>query len=154
VTIDYGHAFGMVEAKRKEDRMMKVRWTGTTLQVTAVMAGAALLATLGAGDALAVEGLSGHSAHIETEMGGALKIAGAVATVAGVIMGVVGAMKLKNMANDRAGPGDGAVQTIMTLVAAAALIVVPQLLGIGVGTLFGSDGNTSAQVESIDSVLN
>lgn len=95
------------------------------------------------GSAFAGAGLVGLSSNVGSQTSAALQVVGAIAQVAGAGFGLVGGMKLKNASDDRG--QEGLKAPLVMLGAAAVLIGLPQVLGVGVGTVFG---DTSSLVDA------
>ena len=71
-------------------------------------------------------------------------LAGIVAFLAGFVFGIMGFMKLKANAANPNDPSNKVSTGFILIFVGAALIAVPTVMGVGVGSIFGSGGkNTS-----------
>lgn len=119
----------------------------------AALVGVGLGVVLDPSVAMANSGLTGLGTNAGNQAKGALQIVGAIAQVAGAGFGLVGGMKLKNASDDRG--QEGLKAPLFMLVAAAILIGLPQVLGVGLGTVFGSQVgvvNATASGGGLDSI--
>lgn len=77
-------------------------------------------------------------------LGPLANFAGALAFLAGVVIGIIALLKFKAHSSNPNDPSAKLSSAFTLVFVAAALIGLPMLLGVGVTTLFGSTGQTTS----------
>jgi len=108
------------------------------------IAGAAAVLALTASGALAqVADVKEVSEKVGTQLEALGSLAGIVAFLAGFVFGIMGFMKLKANAANPNDPSNKVSTGFILIFVGAALIAVPTVMGVGVGSLFGDGGQNT-----------
>ncbi len=105
---------------------------------------AALTLVAGDASAQAVTDVKGVSGKVGEQLIALGSLAGIVAFLSGFVFGIMGFMKLKANAANPNDPSNKISTGFILIFVGAALIAVPTVMGVGVGSIFGGGGpNTS-----------
>jgi len=108
------------------------------------IAGAAAVLALTASGAMAqVADVKEVSEKIGTQLEALGSLAGIVAFLSGFVFGIMGFMKLKANAANPNDPSNKVSTGFILIFVGAALIAVPTVMGVGVGSLFGDGGQNT-----------
>lgn len=108
------------------------------------IAGAAAVLALTASGAMAqVADVKEVSEKIGTQLEALGSLAGIVAFLSGFVFGIIGFMKLKANAANPNDPSNKVSTGFILIFVGAALIAVPTVMGVGVGSLFGDGGQNT-----------
>ena len=108
------------------------------------IAGAAAVLALTASGAMAqVADVKEVSEKIGTQLEALGSLAGIVAFLSGFVFGIMGFMKLKANAASPNDPSNKVSTGFILIFVGAALIAVPTVMGVGVGSLFGDGGQNT-----------
>ena len=108
------------------------------------IAGAAAVLALTASGAMAqVADVKEVSEKIGTQLEAFGSLAGIVAFLSGFVFGIMGFMKLKANAANPNDPSNKVSTGFILIFVGAALIAVPTVMGVGVGSLFGDGGQNT-----------
>jgi len=109
----------------------------------AVLSATATLAA-GAAHAQATKDIAGVSGQVGGQLIALGELAGIVAFLAGFVFGIMGFMKLKANASNPNDPSNKVSTGFILIFVGAALIAVPTVMGVGVGSLFGTGGDNTS----------
>ncbi|HDZ51505.1 hypothetical protein LCGC14_0112260 [marine sediment metagenome] len=88
------------------------------------------------------------SKTVGTQMIALGSLAGIVAFLAGFVFGIMGFMKLKANAANPNDPSNKVSTGFILIFVGAALIAVPTVMGVGVGSIFGDGGDNTSLTEN------
>lgn len=88
------------------------------------------------------------SKTVGTQMIALGSLAGIVAFLAGFVFGIMGFMKLKANAASPNDPSNKVSTGFILIFVGAALIAVPTVMGVGVGSIFGDGGDNTSLTEN------
>ncbi|HDZ51504.1 hypothetical protein LCGC14_0112270 [marine sediment metagenome] len=104
---------------------------------------AAVLALIASGAMAQVADVKEVSEKIGTQLEALGSLAGIVAFLSGFVFGIMGFMKLKANAANPNDPSNKVSTGFILIFVGAALIAVPTVMGVGVGSLFGDGGQNT-----------
>ena len=88
------------------------------------------------------------SKTVGTQMIALGSLAGIVAFLAGFVFGIMGFMKLKANAANPNDPSNKVSTGFILIFVGAALIAVPTVMGVGVGSIFGDGGDNTSLTDN------
>lgn len=110
----------------------------TKFSTMALAAGTASIMASGAH--AQVKDVAGVSGKVGEQLIALGSLAGIVAFLAGFVFGIMGFMKLKANASNPNDPSNKVSTGFILIFVGAALIAVPTVMGVGVGSIFGTGG--------------
>lgn len=114
------------------------------LALAALAAGMTAMSSGAFAQTVDVKDLSSMTTQLQGQMKSMATLAGYVSFLAGFVFGIMGIMKLKANAANPNDPANKVSTAIMLIFVGAAMIAVPTLMGVGVTSLFGSNGERSS----------
>ncbi len=122
--------------------MIKINSGFQTLGAAAAMLALTASGALAQADVKAVSGIVGGQL---IALG---SLAGIVSFLAGFVFGIMGFMKLKANAANPNDPSNKISTGFILIFVGAALIAVPTVMGVGVGSIFGSGGSNTTLTDN------
>lgn len=119
-------------------------------QATSALALAALTATAVA--PAAAQGIVTAATNWQNQADAGGTLIGIAAFFVGMVIAFVGIMKLRAAVNNPNDPNSKVTTGIFLIAIAAACVTLPEVMGIGVGTLFGETSNTTSLSSGFNSL--
>lgn len=110
----------------------------------------ALLVTGAATGALAQNNVGDVAREVSGQFTDIVTLVGSIAMTVGVILFVIGILKARAMSQNPQDPSNRVSTVVITLVVAAALLVLPEVFDVGITSLFGAGQTGAERVEGSD----
>ncbi|MXX88942.1 MAG: hypothetical protein F4213_05560 [Boseongicola sp. SB0677_bin_26] len=109
-----------------------------------VLQAAALLVLVGTSAAIAqVTDVASMAGQVQGQLGAIGTFAGVLSFLLGFVFGIMGLLKLRAHQNNPNDPSNTPTKAFALIFVGVALIGIPTIMGVGVGSLFGTGADTT-----------
>jgi hypothetical protein len=112
-------------------------------KISTMALAAATASIMASGAHAQVKDVAGVSGKVGDQLIALGSLAGIVAFLAGFVFGIMGFMKLKANASNPNDPSNKVSTGFILIFVGAALIAVPTVMGVGIGSIFGTGGENT-----------